>query len=375
MAKKEQAPEAQPKQQELFAIEGNVANRTEIRNSNSTNVTWLYRIPLDNIKIRPDNFNARKKPEGMSEEMWEQVLMISDLADKIHANNGPVEPILGDFHKDGNFYINDGERRTRALRMLIATGRDTYPNGDPVADVLVLMNPPGTTDLDRKKRMHDANETLPLTIMQKAHDYLSLTLPPHNLTHDQIAALWPRLSRQSVSNYIMAATELPKSIQDAIDTGEVKMTNALADLRKEKAAKKGKKEGAELDEEPIVTGKLADKLANEEKEKAKARGDEDEFEQEDNTVKGSSSKSGPKEDNSSGAHVVGRDSIYMQQQKDAIFKRFFARYHVLYENARKLIVADKPEDEKDEERAAILHDKRHEHAMNNLQKEYDITVR
>lgn len=359
---------SKPIQQELFTIEGNVANRNEIRSAgSSTNVTWLYRIPLDKIRVRPDNFNARRKPKGMSEEMWHQVLMIPDLADKIHANNGPVEPILGDFHKDGFFYINDGERRKLALSFLVATGRETYPNGDLVSDVLVLMNPPGTTDLERKKRMHDANETLPLTIMQKAHDYLSLTLPPHNLTQDQIADLWPRLSRQTVGNYIMAATELPQNIQDAIDTGEVKMTNALAELRRSKKP-------AAKDDEPVITGALADKLDKDAKEKEKLRGDEDDFIQTDNSVAGTSSRHLP-EDKSSGAITVGKDSIYVNLQKKNAIKQFVNRYHHLMDEARQLIKPEKPSDEEDEEKAVVLYNKREDHVLDRLHNEYDVTVK
>lgn len=356
----------------LFTIEGNLANRNAIREI-ATNATHLYKVDLDIIKIRPDRFNARVKPAEMSEEMWEQVLMIADLADKMYANNGPADPPLGDFHKDGGFYINNGERRTRALRHLIATDRAIYPNGQPVSTVYVLMNPPGTTDLERKRKMHDTNDSLPFTPMQKAHDYLALTQEPYSLTHDQIAELFPKVSRQTVTNYIMAAAELPKNIQDSIDSGEIKMTNALADLRKTKSDKRKGKDAE--GEDPIITGKLEEKLKKEEKDKEKIQGDEDEFEQQDNSVGGTSTKGGPKQDNSSGEHVIGKDSIYMQQQKDAIFKRFFARYGVLFENARKLVVADKPEDEHDEERAVILHDKRQAHAVANLMKEYDITVR
>lgn len=357
----------------LFPIEGNTANRNLVREL-SKNTDWLRKIDIGIIEILP-NFNARIKPEGMSEEAWEQSLMIADLADGIYASNGPADPITGDFHSNGKFYINEGERRTRALRHLIRAGREFYPDESPVAEVLVLMNPPGTTDLDRKKKVIDANNKLPFLPMQKAHYYLSMTKEPYNLTHDEIAALWsPQISRQTVDNYILA-TELPQHVQDAIDSGETKMTNALAEIRKARAEKKKAttKNANPDDEEPIITGKLADDLEKKEKEKEKLRGDEEDFEQQDNSVNFGGSKLS--EDKSSGAHVVGKDSIYMQQQRFAAFKRMLNRYDVLFESATKLILPEKPGDEEDEERAVILFEKREKHVIEKLMEEYDITVK
>jgi ParB-like chromosome segregation protein Spo0J len=373
MAKKDQQAPPAAQQQELFVIEGNLASRDMLRKSgDATNVTRLYRVKLALIKIRP-NFNARQKPQWMSQEMWEQVNLIAELADKIYVNNGPVDPILGDFHKDGNFYINDGERRTLALRHLIATDRTHYPNGEPVDEVLVLLNPPGTTDLERKKKMHDANDNLQLTIMQKARYYQSFTLEPYNMTHDQIADMWPRLSRQTVSNYIMAALELPQEIQDAIDSGEVKMTNALADLRKSKKKDPATTPPASgTDEQPIITGALEEKLKKEEKDKEKLR---DEFEQQDNSVDFPGSKSGPKEDRSSNTVVLGTDTIYFQQKREAMFKQFVNRFHTLQDSARQLIVPEKPSDEEDELKAADLYLRREKHVLQQLMNEYDITVK
>lgn len=355
-------------QRVLFAIEGNTAPRNLIR-EHSKNTDWLRKVDLNRIKIRPDRFNARIKPEGMSEEMWNTILMIPDLADKIFAANGPAEPILGDFHADGNFYITNGERRTRAMNHLIATGRDTYPNGEPVAEVVVLMNPPGTTDLERKKKMYYTNDTLPFTTMQKCFYFLSLEQEPYNLTHDQIADLFQGISRQTVTNYITVAAELPKDIQDRIDSGELKMTNALAEHRKGKADKKKGK-----DDSPVITGALADKLQKEEIAKDKIRGDEEDFEQQDNSVPGNSSKRLP-EDRSSNAVVLGTDSIYVQGQKKAAIKQFINRYHTLQDKARQLIVADKPADEEDEIKAAELYAKREAHVLDQLCNEYDVTVK
>lgn len=364
MPKKETATQA-----ELFTIEGNVANRNLVRELSTNPGDHLRNVDISMIAIRPDRFNARIKPEGMNEEMWNQILMIPDLAEKIYANNGPIDPILGDFHNDGNFYINNGERRFRAIWYLLNAGNEVYPNGDAIANVQVLLNPKGTTDLQRKKRMYSTNDNLPFTPMQKAHFFLSFTQAPYNLTHDQIGEEF-KVSRQTIDNYIRATT-LSLELQEQIDTGELKMTNVLGDIRKEKAAAKNK----EGDDEPIITGVLADKQDKDKKEGEKIRGDEDEFEMEDNRVGSVGGVGRPKEDNSSGSHTIGKDAIYMRQQKEALFKVFFNRYNVLFEISRKLIVADKPEDETDEERAPVLFQKRHDHTLEKLMNEYDLTVK
>ncbi len=353
-----------------FQIEGNVANRALVRELSTNPGDRLRNVDISLISIRPDIFNARIKPEGMLEEMWEKILMIPDLAQKIYANNGPIDPLLGDFHVDGRFYITNGERRYRAIRHLITNGKEFYSNEkDLISNVVVLMNPYGTTDLQRKKRMYATNDNLPFTPMQKAHYFASFTLPPYNLTHDQIGEEF-KVSRQTITNYVLAAS-LPMDVQEKIDSGEIKITNAIAEVRKEKSDAK-KKTG---DEELIITGALADKQEKDAAAKGKKRGDEDEFELEDNSSGSVGGVGRPKEDNSSGSHTIGKDAIYMRQQKEALFKLFFNRYNVLFEMARKLIVADKPEDEEDEERAAIIYQKRHEHAVEKLMNEYDLTVK
>lgn len=372
MAKKNQATPAAPV---LFPIEGYTANRATVRSVSSNPGDHLRKVELSIIRIRPRfNPRSRNRDAEMSEELWEQSILIPDLADKIYVSNGPAHAILGDIHEDGNFYITDGERRFRALKHLIASEREIYPNGDPVNVVLVMLNPPGTTDAERKKKAVAANDNLPLTPIQLAKHYLSFQ-EEEGWTLDQIAEECC-VSRQTVGNYIMAATELPQAVQDAIDRGEVKMTNALVELRK--AKKHAKNTGGAQkteDDEPIITGALADKLGKEEKENEKLRGDEDEFEQKDNSITFAGSMSGPSEDKSSGAIVLGKDAIYSKTQREASLRQLIHRYNRVFENACKLILPDKPEDEQDEERAAALYDKRMKHTISKLAEEYDVTVR
>lgn len=310
-----------PPQQELpFILEGNTAPRQVVR-SITKNADGLHKIFIDYIAIRP-KFNARIKPEGLSEELYEKSLMIPDLADAIYASNGPAEPILGDIYKGNDkFYITNGERRYRALKHLIATGRTQYPNGLEVADVYVLLNPNGTTDLDRKRKVIATQDNLKLKPMEKAYYYLSFQTDD-GITHDQIAELL-QVSRQTVDNYI-TATELPLDVQQKVDNDEIKLTNALSDLREQKKAAKGKKSAndANWDDEDEITpfGATLKEI--------KVDGDEDDFKQQDNSIPGVSSKSGPKE-SGSGSHVVGKDSIYMNEQKTALWKQMLNRLDIV----------------------------------------------
>lgn len=306
-------------QQKLaFTIEGNTASREAARKI-AVNVTHLHNVDISIIRIRPDNFNARIKPEHLSEEMWEKVLMIPTLAEQILANNGPADPIRGDFHSDGHFYITNGERRYRAIKHLLRTENEFYPNDKPIATVLVLQNKPGTTALERKKMMYVTNDNLPFTQMQKCHYFLSLSQPPYSLSQEEIGDHF-KLSRATIGNYIMATT-LPSDIQDKIDSGEVKMSHAIAELRVKNKPTKD-------DGQDVPTAGQEHREKEDAAAKEKLRGDEDEFDQQDNSVAGSSSMGGPKA-GSSEAHVVGKDSIYMNDQKKALWKQALNRLDVV----------------------------------------------
>lgn len=155
-----------------FILEGNTAPRTIIR-SVATDTDGLYKMSISQIRIRP-KFNARRQ-KNIPEDLYEKVLLIPDLADGIFASNGPADPILGDIYKEDEcFYITNGERRFRAINHLLRTGRTTYPNGLPVDCVMVLLNPKGTTDLERKRKVLSTQDNLKLTPMERAYYYLSL---------------------------------------------------------------------------------------------------------------------------------------------------------------------------------------------------------
>lgn len=316
-------PKANNTQQQLpFILEGNEAKR-ELLRSVTENQDGLYKINLNIIKIRP-GFNKRRKPEFWTEELWNIKLRIPELADAIFANNGPAEPPLGDIYaEDGCFYLTNGERRTRALWHLIATGRDIYPNKKPVNEVRVLLNPRYTTDLERKRKVYSTQDNMQLSTMERAYFYLSCQ-EEDGMTHEEIAKFL-NVSRQTIDNYIMA-TKLPQDVQDSIDEGTTSLSVALDAHREANPQRKKNTKGVvDLESGEILSEFQEQKIADKEKEKEKLRGDEEEFEQQDNSVKGVSSIGGPKGE-SSGSHAIGKDAIYMDSIKLATWKQFVNRY-------------------------------------------------
>lgn len=303
MAKIKSAPELP------FTIE-QVASRDMVR-SITKNADGLRKMDLDLIKIRP-GFNYRIKPEGLDEELWEQVLGIARLADGIFASNGPADPILGDILPQGYFYQTDGERRIRALRHLVKTGRDIYPNGQPVSEVRILLNPSGTTELDRKIKIGTTNDNMPLKPMERARYYKSF-VDSEELTHQQIADLFPSISRQTIDNYILA-NSLPEEVQTAIEEERISISQALKEHR-EKNKKKTKDDGLPIDEKPTTVKKELD-------------GDEDEIEQRDNSITFPGSMGGPKE---TSGQAIGKDGTYQDKEKVALWKQLFNRIMVLKE--------------------------------------------
>lgn len=299
-----------------FQLEGNTANREVVR-SVSTPVSQMYKVALSQIKIRP-GFNARIQPEGIPDELWDKILMIPELADGIFASNGPTDPIIGDIYKvDECFYVTDGERRTRALRHLLSTGRDTYPNGEHVDSVMVILNPQKTTDLQRKIKIGTTQSKLDLTPMQWAYYYKSFTGDEYKLTHAQIAELL-NISRSKVDQYILA-TKLPQDVQDDIDTSKKNITTEVNAARKAKA---------DADDEKHEKTPSEQKRDRKKDEEGNLSGDEDDFDQQDNSIKGVSSMGGPK-DTSSGAITLPKDSIYKDQEDTAMWKQFINRFQVI----------------------------------------------
>lgn len=316
-----------PQQETPFILEGNTAPRSQVRalKETITEADGLFKVSLGIIRIRP-GLNARRKHAGMYEELYEQLLMIPELADGIFISNGPAEPLLGDIYKeDGCFYLTNGERRFRALRHLVATNRLVYPNGEPVTTVKVMVNAANTTDKDRKRKVITTQDNLKLKPMERAFYYLSFQ-EEDGMNHEEIAEFLG-ISRATVDNYIMAC-QLPQEVQDKLDSGEINITEALAEYRKANPKRKSKQAVVDTDSGEILSEYQEDKIDAEQKEKDKLRGDEDDFLEQDNTKTFPGSKGGPSEGGSN-AVVIGKDSIYMDSQKLALWKQFVNRYEKL----------------------------------------------
>jgi len=211
-------------------------------------------VQIDKIKIR-NGFNLRRR-KNMSESQYNDFLGISELADGIFKSCGSHEPIIGDF-VNGIFYITEGERRYRAIKHLIGSGKSAYPNGKPISDVEILLNPKDTDDLTRTLKIFTTGDKKKLTPMETAYGYLKLK-KEFQLSNDMIAEKLG-VSRQKVDMYIKA-TELTDTAQNAIDDGTTTISEEIAKFRTENP-KQTKKSIVRLDEE---TGEISKPLTDEE---------------------------------------------------------------------------------------------------------------
>lgn len=225
----------QDKHREIALLEEkDIATRQDRRNMKLPVSERIAIVDLDKIVIRtlPNNklFNWRRR-NGLTEEQFDEKVKIVGLAEGIFVSCGPDDPLVGDLLKDGTFVLNEGERRTRALNYLVNSGRTHYPDGTEISKVEVILNPKGTTDIERKRKIVTSQEKLLLTPMEKAYGYLDLK-EEGNMSNDEIATLF-RKSRQTIDNYI-SATKLPEEVQEKIDAGEENITHALKVARESK---------------------------------------------------------------------------------------------------------------------------------------------
>lgn len=216
-----------------------------------TQKTRLFELDIENIEIRGE-FNYRVNWDELSEEEWEKKLEIPELANGIFESNGPDEPLLGDMLKNGKFYVTEGERRTRAIRLLIRQERGTYPNGNPVSKVEVLLNPPTTTELERVRRIITSGMSkLQLSQRQIAMGWLR-DKERYELSDEAMAKLF-NCSRATINNYILAASKFPVSTWVKIEHGESTMSKELDKVRAPKKTATVDLESGELIDQPIQT--------------------------------------------------------------------------------------------------------------------------
>jgi len=293
--------------------------RNEVRKVSLSRSERLHTINEEIMRIRPgkgkEKFNWRRKRNRESQEDYEKRLGIPELADAMHINNGPDDPIIGDF-KDGLFYVNEGERRLLGIRYLIyVKGLDTYPNGSPICEVEILQNPREFTDKDRRRRIYTSQAKVNLSIMETAYGMLEMKTED-GMTHEEIAAELG-VSRQTVDNYI-AATRLKEEVQEEIDEGRIPMTTALAHDRQ---TRKKDKDSQRVVDEGGIPPEIFKKNEKTDKEKE----DSEIPPQQDNTI--SSPATRLQEDKGSAAHVYN-------EPEEEIWKRALKQIIKLNEEER-----------------------------------------
>lgn len=213
-----------------------VATRQMIRDLASEKKTAYgrqsYFIAYAAIKVRK-GFNGRIQPPGMSDADWEKELGIEELAMEILEANGLIQPLVGDLSADGKiFWLNDGERRWRAIGWLLRNKHKKYVNDKDVKMVECFLNPSTTTEEERLLLMLGTDSKKKYNDLETAHMFLRLETHFH-YSHEKIAKKNGNISRQTVDNLIKLAKE-PQAIQDAILTGKFGTTAAIELINKEK---------------------------------------------------------------------------------------------------------------------------------------------
>ena len=168
----------------------------------------IFKVPFSSIKIVSD-WNPRTSFDG-----------IEELALDIQTN-GQLEPLHGDLSKDGTeFYLRDGERRYRAISLLVK-------NGIEFEQVEVV--PYSTKMLESDKFIanlaSDKKSKYPPIDMANA----VLKLKEHyNLSNEEIGTKMG-YSRQWVDNMVRLAKG-PEEIKEQVSSGELNATKAVKQI-------------------------------------------------------------------------------------------------------------------------------------------------
>lgn len=218
-------------------IESNkIASRDHVREMNKSGKTaygrQTYYIELGIITPRL-GFNGRIKPDGMSEDEYDEYLEIPAFAMSL-LETGIDTPLEGDLVVEGKknvFYLTRGERRWRSLRWLVKNGHKKFSNGKDLKMVEVIMNPRDITEEQRIKLMLTSDTNKKYHPLEWGRAFLRLKTT-FGKTHDQLHKEYG-MSRQTVDNYVKLANE-PQLIQQAILTNKLTTTAAIELINKEK---------------------------------------------------------------------------------------------------------------------------------------------
>lgn len=194
------------KQLSLYEKLENAAGR-DVWRSNAKNSKSIYKVNLKQIVILK-GWNVRTDFEG-----------IEELAKDISVN-GLIQPLEGVMSPDGKFMLTDGERRYRALKLLV---EQQFDFGD---EVEVIPSPGKMTGSDLVVRMLSGGIQKSLYKPVEIANGLLRLKTDFNLSHKDIAEKMG-MSRQWVDNHIKLAKQ-PEEVKDKVTSGEIKKTKVLA---------------------------------------------------------------------------------------------------------------------------------------------------
>lgn len=163
-----------------------------------------------------EGWNARKTFTG-----------IEELADDIE-QNGLNEPLEGVLSADGKkFMLTDGERRYRAIKLLIDRASCAKDKVD-FSEIEVIPVPRGLKPQDMIVRMLSSGVQKSIYKDVEIADGILRLKTDFSLTNEDIGKKMGK-SRQWVDNMVKLAKQ-PDEIKEAVSTGKAKKTNVLHDV-------------------------------------------------------------------------------------------------------------------------------------------------
>lgn len=196
-----------------------IATQKELR-GHAKQVENLAKIPFKDIRVRK-GFNKRGEFKDI-EELAESIKCI-----------GLQKPIQVDALKSGEFILTDGERRYRAISLLVERGEKGWTLEDTYVEAKI--NPRDTTEEERLIIMAVSNSGKPFEPLEEAEIFKALN-EVHGLEPIQIARTTGNSIAYVEQRLIIAnASEEEKQL---IRDGKVKATVVMELSRKEKDATK-----------------------------------------------------------------------------------------------------------------------------------------
>ena len=225
-----------------------IANRTFLRENFERGSNEIYKIPFADIKIR-ENFNRKE-----FKDIEELSLLIEE--------HGLLTPLTVDVLIDHTIYLEQGERRYRAIKMLRDKGNKSFKT------VECFVNNNQVTEYDRTVNIWISNSSRQdLHVLDQAENIVRIkTLYGKKLSNEEIGQKLG-VSRQTVDNLILL-NEQPDDFKNELRIGNYNYTTAMAAIRNknkiEKQADKAEEDSHKTSDAPTPLPK--DELAGDIKE-------------------------------------------------------------------------------------------------------------